>query len=276
MRKFFLVAATALLAGCGPSPVGFSRSTYSGMLAAREQPNASFSYNHFLSIAMGRDYIRPRFERAEAQCLHDSKFQCTLISASLDAADANDYGPSATLLISLPHAQIAQFQSALLKPVAGDGGAKVQSQTTSAENVSQEAADATRKVKQLSDYRDRLAALAKRPGLSVDDLIKVESELSKAQGDLDDATSQLNNVADRVAKERLSVSFDVATDTSDAFRPVGRTWRSAVDLFGQSTANALQFSIQVIPWLPIILAAFFLFRWLWRIARRRSADAKSD
>jgi hypothetical protein len=279
MRKFWMTAAVlSLLAGCGPSPAlydGGGLAMRADLMRPRE--NQDFSYNHFLSVAMGRDSIKPRFERAQDRCLHDAKLDCTLISASINAADNGEYaGPSAILVVSLPHDRIADFERDLLAPVAGEGAATVRSRSTTAENVSGESADASRKLAQLTDYRDRLAALAKRPGLSVDDLIKVESELSKAQGDLDDAVSQKNSLGERVAKERLSVSLEMRPGVDDAFRPVGRVWRSSVQLFGQSTASALQFLIQVIPWLPLIIGALFLVRWLWRIARRRPAVAMSS
>jgi len=272
MRKLFVVGLLALtLAGCGRSP-----SYYGGGLAmqalVRPEPEQQFSYNHDLSLGMSRDTIKPRFERAQNACLRDTALGCTLIVASINMSEEMPVygsGSYAEILVSLPHSEVAEFEKDVIAPINGEG-AIVTSRSTSAENVSKDATDAIRKVAQLTDYRDRLAALAKRSNLSVDDLIKVQSELSKAQSDLDDATSQKKDVSERAVKERLSIHFGEKPGLADAFRPVGQVARDAVRLFGESTANALQFLIQIVPWLPIIVVAFFLSRWFWRLARRNS------
>jgi len=234
-----------------------------------------FSYNHVISLGMARDAVRQRYERAQNRCLHDATLHCKLISAVINSAgDAQSSGTSsyAQLVVTLPHDNIAVFEEQLLSPVANEHeNVTVFSRSTSTDNVSQEAGDAAKKLARLTDYRDRLTALAKRPNLSVSDLIKIEGEISKAQSDLDEALSQKNGVSERLAKERLSISLSEETGPGDAFRPVGQVWRNAVQLLGESTASALQFLIQVIPWLPLIVGAFFLCRWLWRLARRNSS-----
>jgi hypothetical protein len=286
VRKFFVLAVLSLvLAGCGRS---FERSHALALQARLDSApapdmvvagnavangNQLFSYMHTLALLMPRASVEPRYGRARERCLHDAKLGCKLLSSSLEKAE---FAYSAQLVVALPHDKIAAFERDLAAPISGEapGDAKITSSTTTAQNVSQDAATAHRKVAQLSNYRDRLLALLKRPNLSVDDLIKVEGELSKTQSDLDDALSQKSDVDDRVAREQLSV-FLAERHTVGAFQAIGDVWESAMEILSDSTADALRFLIQIVPWLPIVAAAIFLLRWLWRIARRRPSDARS-
>jgi hypothetical protein len=225
-----------------------------------------FSFSHSLVLLMGHAAVKSRYDTARESCLHDASLHCRLVTASLDeAAD----GASAHLEVALPHDKLAPFEARLLKP---GGDVEIRSRSTRAESVEVQASDTDKKVAQLSKYRDGLAELAKRPNLSVDDFIKVRSELSKTEADLDEALAQKRDIAGRIARESLSVDLE---ERVIAASPLGQVWSGAGDMLIYSTADVLRFLIQMIPWLPVIAAVFFLFRWLWRIARRRPAIAKS-
>jgi hypothetical protein len=277
IRKILVLALCPLvLAACSRPMGGHYSLAMESRALMKPGDNEDFSYDHNLSLAMARRNIKPRFERAQDRCLHDGALNCKLISASIDLSNETQ-SSNAELIVALPHDKIAAFEKGLLAPLAGEsaGDARVRSRSMSAENVSAEAGNVSSKLAQLTDYRDRLAALAKRPDLSVDDLIRIESELSKAQSDLDDMAARKADVGDRVSRERMTISLEERPSAGDAFRPIGQVWQSAITLLGESAANALQFLIQVIPWLPLIVGAFYLLPWMWRLARRRSAVAKS-
>jgi hypothetical protein len=220
--------------------------------------------------------VEPRYERARQRCLHDAMLSCKLISSSLDKPEGETgLGYSAQLVVALPHDKIAAYERDLVSPVGGTDAATITSSTTAAQNVTQDAATAGLKVAQLSDYRDRLLALLKRPNLSVDDLIKVEGELAKTQSDLDEALSQKTDIDDRVAREQMSITLGEKPGIVSPFRPIAAVWKHSVQILSDSTANALEFLIAYLPWLPLTIGAIFLIRWLWRIARRRPPVARS-
>jgi hypothetical protein len=274
MRRNSLIplACLLLLVGCGRS--GEYRS-YGGLMADRvmsPEEQQSFSYTHVLSLLMGHDAVKPRYDRARERCLHDASLNCKLISAGMSVGDFGDAnGASAQMQVALPHDKVSAYEAGLLQPLPGEGrAAEVQSRSTRAESVENEATDLDRKIAQLTAYRDGLAVIAKRPNLSVGDLIKVEGELAKTQTDLDQATAQKREVNDRIARERLSVFFG---ERPSVTAPLARVWRDASNTLIDSLAAALQFLIEAVPWLPIMLGIFFLVRWLWRLARRRSGVA---
>jgi Domain of unknown function (DUF4349) len=274
------LAALVVLAGCGQPTTGYHRSYYNAAPPAMYEtlkadvggePVQAFSYSHFLNLAMAHDSVKPRFERARDLCLHDATLDCKLIAASISASD-DATGDEASLTVALPHDKIAVFEKSLLDSLPQDGSAKVAvlSRSTNAENVVTEASDSDRKLAQLTSYRDKLAALAKRTDLSVGDLMKVEAELAKVESDLSAALAEKRDVTERVAKERLTVSLG---ETQDWSAPLARVWQNASGALVDSTASALEFLIRALPWLPIFAAGIALAAWIWRLVRRRKQAA---
>jgi Domain of unknown function (DUF4349) len=178
-------------------------------------------------------------------------------------------------VVLLPHDKVDPHGESLRDPLPGEisSSAELRSQSSRAENVTQEAEDVGHRVAQLADYRDRLTALSKRADVKVDDLIKIATELSNAQSNLDRFSARQRNVGERAAKERMAISFN-ERPTFEAVGPIVRVWRNGMDSFSQSTADALDFLIRAIPWVPVVIAGAFLLPWLWRILRRRQATPR--
>ncbi len=276
-RKFpLLLLGLSLLAGCGPS--GLAVRSHGGMPAERllAAPNEQqeFSYTHFLSLLMDHDSVGARYEKARQTCLRDTSLQCNLMSASLTVGSYDSQDDiSGSLELALPHDKVATFEQALMQPVQGDsGGVEIRSRSTRAESVENQAGDADRKVAQLSRYRDGLNAIAKRSSLSVDDYIKIQSELSKTEADLAAAQADQRDVHERIARDRLSINLD---ERGSVAAPITLAWRNARETLIDNTGSALRFAIGSIPWLPLAALAILAVRFLWRIARRRPAVAHS-
>jgi uncharacterized protein DUF4349 len=275
-----ILLALPLLAGCGrhaSQPVGFAmpdETPQAESLAAPPAPTAQiFSFSHTLSLIMAHDAVRARFERARERCLHDTALRCRLLNAS-----ENESGEaiSAHLDVALPHDGIATFEAALLKPLPADkDGVEVAARSTQTQSVENQANDTDRKVAQLTKYRDGLATLAKRTDLGVEDFIRVQQELSQTEANLDEALAAKRDVSDRIVRESLNVDLMQRITPTAPVSPIAQVLRDAGDTLVESTAEALRFVIQLVPWLPILAIAFFLLRWLFRIARRRPAIAQS-
>lgn len=271
-----VLLALFVLAGCsrgGPAQKSFAMPDV--VVAEQEKPEAPsaqiFSYSHVIALAMDHDAVRARYDGAREACLHDAALHCKLLSANID--EHPDLA-SASLTLAMPHDSIAGFEAALQKPLPQDkDGVQLNARSTRAESVENQKSDTDKKAAQLSKYRDGLAELAKRPNLSVDDYIKVQQELSKTEADLDEALAAQRDVAGRIARESLSVML--VERGRAAASPIGEAWNEAGELFVDSTAQVLRFVIQLVPWLPVALGLFFLLRWIWRIARRTPAVAKS-
>jgi len=237
----------------------------------KPESNTVFAYSHIVSIETERARIQPRFERTRSRCLQ--AVGCKLVSADIYlGADDEDNSTNATIVVELPHKQIDAFEHDILEPMSGESAdsIKVISRSTQAQNVEQEQGDVEHRVRQLTDYRDRLTALSKRPDVRVDDLIKIESELSNVQSQLEQAAGQQRDVNDRVSKEQLTISLTSGEDAGNPFRPLAQVWHNSIELLLQSVANVLTFLIMFIPWIPVVALGFYLVSWAWRRIRRRT------
>lgn len=272
MRCKILVIGLCALALAGCNRGGGNMSTRMERVAADMvvPGSAQFSFINSWAFEMRRDAIASRFERTRAACLSDKALNCKLVNSNINTASGDTGYPSEAFLeVLLPHNQIDGFKKTILAPVANEpaGEVTIRSSSTRAENVEDQGADAGRKVLRLTAYRDRLTALSKRPNLSIEDTIRLEAEISRVQGELDDAIKSKSDTDGRIARETVNISFG-------AFAPsaIGSVFSRASDTFVQNIANALEFLIGVIPWLPIIAAGIALLTWsvrfFWRRKRR--------
>jgi hypothetical protein len=109
--------------------------------------------------------------------------------------------------------------------------------------------------------------LSKRGG-KTEDLIKVESEISQTQASIEQIEAQQRDLAERIAKENLSISFEAQSTASDAMQPVRDVWQNSLRVMATSGAAVLALIVGIIPWIPVFLLGFFGLRWLWRRATR--------
>lgn len=230
--------------------------------------NALFSLEHDLTLSMPHDAVAARFAAARDACLKDKALQCTLTSASLTVETTE----SARLSVGLPHDKVTMFEKRLMARLPQDGNGKVDvtSRSTTVENQTVAAADADRELKQATAYRDQLEELAKRPNLTVDEVIKVHTELATAQEAVDTAEAAKRASDSNIVLERLNVSLEeavlpVETGAFDGF------WKNAHDIFMASVADMALRLVNLIPWLPIALViAWLVARFTGRMRLRRT------
>jgi len=298
LRKISILCAVLALAGCDkPSssdnevhmdmPRANANAIYAPPPEMRSPPppfvpppdiiiggRALFSLQHDLTLTMPHDSVAARFAAARDACLKDKALQCILTSASLTVEQT----VSARLEVALPHDKVAPFESRLMKRLPQDGAGKVDvtSSSTTTQNETSAAADAERELAQAREYRDQLEELATRPNLTVDEVIKIHTELQQAQEALDAAEAAKRASDSKIVLERMNISFEEAAVpvTTDAFAGF---WQNAHDVFMASVADMLLRLVNALPWLPIALVlAGIAARFMGRVrvvrTRRKAAS----
>lgn len=254
-----------------PEPTGSSFQGFKtgGQGGASDQTisGEAYIYDHNITVSMSSGFIKARFERARDRCQNDAALKCKITAASYRVLGEPDAPlPVANLSVSLPRESVTAFEASLLEvlPDEDKDDVVVKSRNTSAQNVTNQVRDIEARLSQLTNYRNRMQELAKRKNATTDDLIKIEGEISRTQADIEQIEGQRRDLAERIAKENLSISFEALSTTSDAFQPVRDVWQGSWRLLAESAAGALGLVVGIIPWLPILLGAFFGFRFLWR------------
>ncbi len=120
-----------------------------------------------------------------------------LIEASIEQEARGTLSPSAHPTVRLPHEAVAPFTQALTAPLPGErpGDVVVRSRATQAEDLRRPIADGARRLAQFTGYRARLTALAARPDIHVDDLIKLAGQLAEMQSRIEAADAEQRTLA---------------------------------------------------------------------------------
>jgi hypothetical protein len=265
MSRPLIALALLALAGCDPSPVRQSQVGGSPTPGVRQDSGnkLKLAYSHQLVIDTAPQSVEPRFERARDRCL--AADSCVLLDATISTSDfGRSARPHASLTVRLPHDAVAPFEAALLEPLAGQGAsdASLRSRTTSAEDLTAAITDMDRQLRQLTDYRDRLTELAKRADAKIEDLVKVESELSRVQSEIEALSGQQRKLDERVATEKMTVDLTTSPGDGGIGRPIAEVWREGGAVLGENAASALRFAIGAIPWLPLVALVALLARYL--------------
>jgi hypothetical protein len=178
---------------------------------------------------------------------------------------AGDYQVrSATLELKIP---AARFDSAIvgLKPIG-----KVESVSSTAEDVGEEFVDVTARVANAKRLEDRLVALlATRTG-KLEDVLAVERELSRVREEIERYEGRLRYLTSRVAISTLSVTVHERAPLVSA-TPGENV---LLDAFRNAWRNLVRFVAGFIALLGIIVPSAALLALLvlvWRRMRRRKA-----
>jgi hypothetical protein len=103
-----------------------------------------------------------------------------------------------------------------------EAGGRVTSQTTSTEDLTRAIVDTEARLRAMTTLRDRLQTLLRsRPG-RLSDLLEVERELARVQGEIDATQSNLAVMRTRVSMSELTLSYESAPRSlrSDTFEPL--------------------------------------------------------
>lgn len=236
------------------------------------QSGESYVYDHNLTVSMASEFIRARFERARDKCQNDPALKCKIMSASFRLIGEPDAPlPVANLSVALPRDSVAPFEQALMEllPNESKDDVLIKARVTNAQNVTNQVKDIESRLAQLTNYRDRMMELSKRGGAKTDDLIKIEGEISRTQAEIEGIEGQRRDLAERIAKENISIAFEAQSTASDALQPVRDVWQNSLRVLGSSAAAVLALFVGILPWIPVFLLGFFGLRWFWRRVRTK-------
>lgn len=166
---------------------------------------AMIAYEYGYGLSAPQDKVRGLIARHEKACRDAGERNCQIIESS--AHEQGDYGVEARLVLRAGPAWVAKFRGGLAADVAQSDG-RVTSSRVSSEDLAREIIDTGSRLKAQTTLRDRLMALlATRPG-KLADLIELERELARVQGEIDSAQSQLTYAQGRVATSKITLNYE--------------------------------------------------------------------
>ncbi len=224
---------------------------------------AMIAYSYSMSLELPAAQVIAARDAHLQACLAAGPSQCQLLGSS--SSSAGEQQVSAQLQLRGAPRWLETFRAG----VAADAGrldGRVTGNSISSEDLTRQMVDTEATMRAQFKLRDRLSELlAKHPG-KLSDLLEVERELARVQGEIDARTSELNVMRTRIAMSDLSIGYQsrgVLLDDRTA-DPTLQALREFLQTVSYSFAGVVRFVAALLPWLLVLLPAAWLLRRAWR------------
>ena len=158
---------------------------------------------------------------------------------------------------------LATFRNDIAAQVDEAGG-RVQSSTTNTEDLTRAIVDTEARLRAQTALRDRLQELLRsRPG-RLADLLEVERELARVQGEIDSVQSNLAVMRTRVSMSELTLNYQSAPRPvgSDTFEPLRNAFANFLGIVVAGFAAIITIIAGLIPFAIVIVPiVWFALRW---------------
>jgi hypothetical protein len=230
------------------------------------------AYTYEYAFAVPSPRMQELMEAQKASCQKAGPAKCYIVSSSTSGL-GQDSG-TGEMQMKAAADWIAAFQSGLPTSLKGFG-ARIDSTTTQAEDLTTQIIDITARLNSNKTLRDRLQALLKdRPG-KLGDLLDIERELARVQGEIDSTESVLAAMKLRVAMSTLTLSYkgEYSAVSESIWRPLGDAFKAFLPNIVGSLAWIVEAVSSLLIWIVLVAGVVAL---LWKPWRRRRKAALND
>ena len=197
-------------------------------------------------------------------CLKAGPSKCQVLNSSTSSHNADNV--SARLSLRAQPDWLETFKADMQSSVEAAKG-KMTSSNVSAEDLTRQILDTDARLKAQTTLRDRLQSLLATRNAELKDLLALERELARVQGQIESATTTLNVLRKRVSMSVVDINYQsqsVAVSQS-ALSPIGRALKNFVGQFAYGLSNVIRFFAGILPWLIfVIIPGLWILRRWWR------------
>ncbi len=260
MTRFPILAFVLVsFAGCADSDqaAGFSGDAELAFVRTAEQRESEFlAYEHTIVVDTSEDKLTESFQAVAEACAADRENQCTVLDSDISHGGFS----RASIRMRVKPEGVG----ALAALAAGSGD--VIRRSTHVEDLAKTIADIDKRVAILATTRDRLLELEERGTENVESLIKITTELTKVQAELEQLLGQSAHQRQRVDMDILSIQFVVEAGRS-FWRPILDSLSSFVQNLSEGLADTIYAIAYLLPWSILIFFVGYLVRKLWKRSR---------
>jgi hypothetical protein len=143
--------------------------------------------------------------------------------------------------------------------------------SSDSQDVTEEFIDLQARIKNLKAEEETLNKLLKDQAVRLEDVLKIREQIKTVRGDIERAEGRLKYLATMAAMSTVSLT---AREDASYVPPTAPTFGSRVsETFDSSVATLSDFgksvaliAVALAPWLPLILVAALVLRWLLKMA----------
>jgi hypothetical protein len=248
-----------------PDQSSASQTSQTAPAPSPEAPMLAMAYK--LGLAVPADQVRPLMESHQEACERAGTDQCQVMAASADA----EHGDRATASLTLraTPAWMRMFRSRA-EADAKDLGGRVEVAGTEGDDLSTQITDTNAAQQARAAERARLTQLMQRRTKDLDQTLQVEQEITRVQGEMDQLSSELAAMKNRIAMETVTISYE-STAMAASEGDVAPLAQAAHGFMGNVFAVLAGLLTVTSVLLPFALIAAPV---VWWLRRRRPAAAR--
>lgn len=227
-------------------------------------PTLYLAYSYQTGLEIPSDRLSVVQDAHVQACQAAGPRVCQLIG-STRSGDPESYMEGYVSLRAEP-GWLRTFMAGISAQVDAAGG-RIVSQTTSTEDLTRAIVDTEARLRAQTALRDRLQQLLQsRPG-RLSDLLEVERELARVQGEIDAVQSNLAVMRTRVAMSELTINYRSAPRSvgSDTFEPLRQAFANFLGIVVAGFAAIITIFAGLLPFAIIIVPI------VWGVLRWRRA-----
>lgn len=218
-----------------------------------DQEHGTLSREHSATVEVPETELDARFQRLADRCKTDAAHHCTILQSDVST------GQYASGLIKLridPGAveELIAFAASL---------GTLEHRSTKVEDLAEAIQDTQSRVEMLTNYRKQLLELQAKAATNIEAAIKIASELSTVQNNLEKATGEAAFQAKRTTTDVVTVLFSV-TEQKAFWRPIRDAMRDFFGNLSNGVSQAITAVAYILPWLLVVIPGLYLVRFLWR------------
>ena len=312
MNKLALIGLSALImTGCGDSNSGYSKdsieSTADMRAPALEMMDQSQSFSKvasggavapaprspqsqndnpssqsFMAYRYNYGFTLPAKNVAKTAeshaeiCMQAGAAKCQVLHSSTNS-NGDDFVSSQLKIRGEPN-WLESFKSQIQSSVK-DANGDLTNSSVNAEDLTRQILDTDARLKAKKTLRRRLENHLETRDAKLGDLLAMERELARVQGEIESATSTLLVLKKRVSMSVVDINYQsksVAV-SSKSVSPIVRALKDFVGDISYGLASVIRFFAAILPWLIfVILPGIWLIRRFWRGRRLRITSRAKD
>lgn len=227
------------------------------------------AYEYGVDMLLPADKVGVLLSQHEKACMEAGPDVCIVTGRSIFEETEDDV--SGELFFSASRSFMDPFRAGLAEQAEAANGT-ITSETAEVEDLTRQMVDTQANLTAQKKLRERLLVLLEREDGQLRDLLQVERELARVQGQIESTESYLRVLQGRVNRDTMELRYDSIREavTPSTFSPLSNAIRSVLSIVAESLAAVIMFIAAALPWLIVIIPGIWIFRRLVRSFFSRS------
>ncbi|MES1157302.1 MAG: DUF4349 domain-containing protein [Alphaproteobacteria bacterium] len=209
------------------------------------------AYTYGISVELPATNVAGLMDAHIKACADAGPTKCQLVSSSRNGDPAS--AVQGAVQIRGEPRWLRAFMGGVASQVGAAGG-RITGQTTEAEDLTRDIVDTEARLRAAHTLRDRLQQLLQSHPGRLSDLLDIERELARVQGDIDSTESNLAVMRARVDMSVLNLNYASTAQSirSDTFKPLGDAIAGFVGWLVIGFATIITAIAVLAPWALVI------------------------